>query len=136
MSAAGAVTRGRRAAEALMVDTCTVHAPGDGSTIDEETGAVVPTLGDLLYSGRCRVRMPAAAEDEVTSGGSERTVSDFMVSLPLLESAGIPIGAVVTLTALGPNSDPDLAGSVLTYVAPMSKQTHPTARRMRCREVK
>jgi hypothetical protein len=132
VSAASAVAAGRVAAEALMVDTLTVEAP-NGTTLDPDTLEEVPAWTSV-YEGPGRVQRPGALSPrEDVAGGYEFGVKAILAQLPLT-ATGITAGARVTVTALGPLSDPDLLGLVATVQANLTK-THATKRTLVCEEV-
>jgi hypothetical protein len=54
MSATTATLRGRLAAEANMVDACTIQRV-TGTTTNDTTGVVTPTY-TTIYSGKCRMQ--------------------------------------------------------------------------------
>jgi hypothetical protein len=122
----------RREAESLMVDTVTVEAP-NGTALDPDTLEEVPAWTPV-YEGPGRVQRPGALSprDDV-AGGYEFGVKAILAQLPL-SASGITAGARVTVTALGPLSDPDLLGLVATVQANLTK-THPTKRTLVCEEV-
>lgn len=132
MSVASIVARGRRAAEALMVDTVTVERQ-TGTTMDPNTLAEVPVLTEI-YEGRGRVQRPggSAARDDV-SGATEFGLSTVLVQLPL-SATGVLRGDRVSVTAIGATTDPDLFGLVATVQTNLTK-THPTKRTLVCEEV-
>jgi hypothetical protein len=122
----------RAEAESLMVDTLTVEAP-DGTTLDPDTLEEVPAWASL-YAGPGRIQRPGALSPrEDVAGGYEFGVKAVLAQLPL-SATGITAGARVTVTALGPDSDPDLLGLVATVQANLTK-THPTKRTLVCEEV-
>jgi len=107
----------RRAAESLMVDTCTV-CPVTG--VDESTGA--PTLGTAVYVGRCKVQTTQAQEANPEAGGATYTVQRYAVHVPVPEtSAGYKpvVGHVVTITAAA--LDAGLVGRKYRVVALLHK---------------
>jgi hypothetical protein len=130
MSAASATLAGRRAAEALMADTCTiVRVTGRGS-FNTSTGTYGASASSSVYSGKCRV-MPRDNEDHVVAAG-DRPIAlwPFVVSVPM-SATGIDVDHLVTITAVGESSDPELVGMVLR-VRQVAHGTHITARRLGC----
>lgn len=105
MSARSTVLRGRRMAESLMLDTCTVARLGE-PVDDPDTGAVVVPETEI-YAGICKVKAPQRANQPVEVGEAVITVTPGEVHLP----AGHPTvgvleeGDVVEVTAseLGPS---------------------------------
>jgi hypothetical protein len=139
---AAALPELRAQAESLMQDACTITVPGEGrGPWNDETGTYDPPAPVTLYSGKCRVRQPNTSGNTADAGEATFSVSDRIVSIPLSGSGyasgvvGIPVHATVTMTAVSPVGDPAMVGKAFTYLSPASQQTHPTARRMRCKEV-
>lgn len=124
----------RREAEALMVDTLTVDVPTGDTTLDPDTLEEVPEYGAAVYTGPGRVQRPGSLSprDNVV-GGFEFGVKAILAQIPL-SATGITQGARVTVTAVGPLTDPDLLGLVATVQANLTK-THPTKRTLVCEEV-
>ncbi len=123
------VHAGQVAAERLMVDTCTIKRPADG-TFNETTG-VYPDASTVLYTGKCRVRYIDVADNNVDAGGRAAAVREYQVSVPA-DTVVYAVGDRVTVTASG--LDATQAGLVLT-VQGVLHGTHITARRLRCQEV-
>lgn len=127
MSARAALLAGRRAAEAQMVDTCTVR-PVTGETTDAD-GDVVPTYGAALYTGRCKVQ--ALEGQERDGAGGAITVQRYRVDVPA--GSFVPaVGHVVTITSA--TFDPNLVGRAYRVVALLHK-TAATAYRLAVEEV-
>jgi len=122
----------RAHAESLMVDTLTVQRQS-GTTIDADTLVEVP-LVTTVHTGPGRVQRPGALspQDQVAVG-FEFSVRAILAQLPL-SATGILEGDRVTVTAIGPLTDPDLLGLVATVRANLTK-THPTKRTLVCEEV-
>ena len=111
MSAEAAVLAGRREAEALMVDACTVTRPGDPVT-DPETGDVTPS-STPVYTGPCKVQQTISQASNPSAGGHQFTVQDSRVDVPV--SAGpLAVDDVVTVTASV--LDPQLVGAEFRVV--------------------
>lgn len=132
MRAAGAVARGRRAAESLMVDACTVTRASSGApVVDNNNGTVTPAAPRTIYSGPCRVQVPDAVEKIEEAGGDSLSVQAAIISLPIAGSESVAVGDVVTVT--GATFDAELSG--VTYVVRgLHRKTHATSRRLRCEE--
>lgn len=125
----------RAHAESMMRDTCTVERhTGNGRVWDELTGTYSDPEPVTIYSGRCRVRARDAQDQSLTVGEAAWSVTDVVVSLPLSAPAP-PVDAVVTITTIGPLSDPSLLGSRFSVAGSLSKSSLPTARRLHCKEV-
>lgn len=128
MSAVDAVLAGRRWAESLMLDTCTVHRPGEPVT--DADGNVTPSL-TLLYTGPCKVQQTLAQSSNPEAGGHQFTVQDTRWDTPV--AAGVfVVGDVVTITDAV--LDPQLTGRVYRVTEPFHK-TGATAQRTRVSEV-
>ena len=122
----------RAEAESLMQDTLTVERP-DGTTIDPDTLAEVLAFVSV-YTGKGRIQRPGSlAPHDVVAGGYEFDERALLTQLPL-SATGIVSGDRVTVTAVGPLTDPDLLGLVATVQANLTK-THPTKRTLVCEEV-
>lgn len=135
MSATGTVLKGRRRAESLMVDACTVeHATGQ--TLDEDPAS--PTYGqyvttyETVYQGRCKVQMNSGVPSTPRAGGQEFTIQRTEVHLPVVGSEGVRPDHRVTVTAA--TLDAGLVGRVYT-VASIPAKSFATARRLVCEEV-
>ncbi|MDF2915988.1 MAG: hypothetical protein K0S70_205 [Microbacterium sp.] len=93
MSARSTVLRGRKRAEALMIDAVSVSRP---------TGAVNPITGQpttsVVYTGKAKVQTYEAFEKQPEVGGGTVTVQRYTVHLPI--ATYVPrVGDVVTVTA-------------------------------------
>lgn len=129
MSAVDAVRAGRVEAEALMLDSCTVHRPGEPVT-DPASGVVTPS-SSLVYEGKCKIQQTIAVASNPTAGGHKYTVQDTRWDTPV--SAGpFQLDDVVTVTAAV--LDPFLAGRVFR-VAELFHKSAATAQRTRVEEV-
>ena len=122
----------RAEAESLMQDTLAVERQS-GTTLDPDTLAEVPAYVPV-YAGPGRIQRPGALSPrENVAGGFEFDVRAVLAQLPL-SAVGILAGDRVTVTAVGPLTDPDLLGLVATVQANLTK-THPTKRTLVCEEV-
>ena len=129
---AAALPELRAHAESMMVDTVLVRRQ-TGTTLDPVTLEEVPAFS-VQYSGPGRIQRPGAlSPNETVAGGFEFDVRAVMAQLPLT-ATGILAGDLVTVTALGATTDPDLLGLVATVQANLTK-THPTKRTLVCQEV-
>ena len=123
----------RAQAESLMVDTLFVEVLTGAMTTDPVTLAEVPEWAEM-YAGHGRVQRPGALSPrEQVNGGFEFGIKSLIAQLPL-SAVGIQRGMRVTVTAVGPLTDPDLLDVVATVQANLSK-THPTKRTLVCEEV-
>jgi hypothetical protein len=105
VSAQAAALRGRRAAESLMLDACTVGRPTGVLVTDPETGVDTPELLEV-YSGACKVQSAIAQAASPEAGGHAFTVEQLALHVPV--SSALKTGDVVTITAAA--MDPDLVG--------------------------
>lgn len=131
VTASAVATAGRLAAEALMVDTCTIGTPGAAS-FDSNTGTYTPPIITPVYTGKCRVQVVDslnAGTPEV--GERELTIQNLILQVPI-SATGIQVGHVAEITAAA--LDPELVDRRYQVVATHAK-THATARRLQCREV-
>jgi hypothetical protein len=130
LNVATVVARGRAAAEALMVDACTIERE-TGSTTDQASGVVTPTY-DTIYDGKCRFQQ--ASIDATTApdvGEAQVYLEQTILQLPAT-ATGVHAEGVVTCTASA--LDPDLPGRQW-FTLGVSGKTHATARRIQLREV-
>lgn len=130
MSATTAVLAGRRRAEALMVDTCTVTRAGSGTT-DDLTGEVTSTP-TTVYAGRCKVQQAAAMGQRVDAGEASTVLLRLEVHLPVAGSEDVRRGDLVTITASA--NDPALMGKTFR-VHDQAAKSFATARRLGVEEV-
>lgn len=134
MSRASVLARGRRQAEAGMVDTCTIERI-IGVTTDPDTGQTTDVMADEpVYVGRCRLReITAAMAREANPAPSVHQAMRYRVlQLPVVGSEGIEAGDVVTLTTCV--NDPDMVGRTLV-VRDQSGSSEQTARRLGVEEL-
>lgn len=129
MTAATAIAAGRRSAEALMVDTCTISAPGTSSFLAGEYTTIPGAQG---YAGKCKVqqragRMPPTPSQE----GTELVLVPLEVHIPV-DAPAPSANDLVTIT--GSLLDPSLVGRVYRVIDIPGK-SFATARRLRCEEV-
>ena len=128
MSAVEAVQRGRVRAEALMLDTCTVHRPGEPVT--DADGNVTPSV-TLLYTGPCKIQQTLAQSSSAVAGGHRYTVQDTRWDTPVLS---VPFEVDDVVTIVDAVLDPQLTGRVFRVTEPFHK-TGATAQRTRVEEV-
>lgn len=93
MSARGTVLRGRKRAEALMIDTVRVDRP---------TGAVNPVTGvpvvTQVYAGKGKVQTFEAFERQPEVAGGTATIQRYTIHLPI--GTYVPaVNDVITVTA-------------------------------------
>lgn len=128
MSVESAILRGRAAAEALMVDACTVTRQ-TGESVG--TGGVITPTTTELYSGKCRVQIEADTGQGTSVGEAYRIVERRVIQLPMTVT-GLAEGDRIEITASA--LDPELVGKVYA-VRDVPAKTHLTSRRVTVQEV-
>lgn len=123
------LARGRRAAEALMVDTCTIRRR-TGEATNPESGVVTPTYS-AVYTGKCRLQQPTGQANERDVGEATILMLRFELQLPM-SVVGVQADDVVQVTAS--QMDPDLVGREFA-VRGLSHKTHGVMRRLQLEEV-
>jgi hypothetical protein len=103
MSAATALARGRVAAEALMVDACTIVRKSSESA----SGGMVSVTTTPVYSGKCRIQVKQEPGGGRTVGEAYLIVQRLELQLPIT-AAELAEGDLVTMTASA--LDPQLVG--------------------------
>ena len=124
MTRASVLARGRAAAEAGMVDTCTVRHR-TGSTTDPDTGASAPTFS-TLYSGPCMVQNSRPLARPTDAGQDYLLMLWLDVYVPTAVT-GLQVGDEVTITAA--THDADLVGRVFR-IHDLAHKSFATARRL------
>jgi hypothetical protein len=112
-----------------MLDTCTVHRPGEPAT--DSDGNVTPSL-TLLYTGPCKIQQTLAQSSNPEAGGHQYTVQDTRWDTPVMSSVQFEVDDVVTITEA--ILDPQLTGRVYRVTDQFHK-TGATAQRTRVSEV-
>lgn len=113
MSVAALLTRGRLAAQRVMVDACTVTRTTVGA-LNESTGVYAETTA-TVYTGRCRVKPAATAT--IDAAGIAVDTARPTLDLPWSETGLVQPGDRVTITT-GP-----LAGTVAEVFAEVAGST-------------
>lgn len=129
MSLTGALTRGRAAAQARMLDTFDIKV----STGTTYTGGVDVETFSLLFSTTGRVKTTGLAANESEAGGRTVVAVTRELHIPV-SSAEVPVGAVAFVTSVHATSDPSLAGARLRLSGP-APGSQTTARRLQVSEV-
>ncbi len=129
MSRASVLALGRAAAEAGMVDACTIRRRA-GETTDPDTGDVTPDWGDV-YAGKCRVQQSVVQSQQQQPGGDFVLVLRLEIQLPMTVT-GLQVGDEVTITASV--HDPDLPGRAFR-IRDLAHKTEATARRVQAIEI-
>lgn len=131
MSAAALVARGRAAALALMVDSCTITRTATSST-NLQTGAVTGTV-TTIYAGPCRVqRLPSGGIARPAVVGEAQLYQQPLYVQAPTTAVGVRVDDVVTITASA--LDADLVGHTY-WVKELPAKTHTTMHRFGCEEV-
>ena len=111
-----ALTAGRTAAEALLVDTIRMWRPGP-DVFDRETGQMVPgPPAAEFWTGRARVKVAQISAEQVQAGEQEVQLRQYRVSLPFdveLPAGRPEPGDLIDVTA---SPDPRMAGLRLWIV--------------------
>lgn len=133
MSATSATLRGRRFAEAQMVDACTVKRLVS-STVNPDTGQIGATSYTTIYTGKCKVQQLAPATVPTAVGQAAEFVGQLMLHLPVsaVTSANVAPDDLVTITAAA--LDASLVSRTFRLRGPAHK-TYATARRLPMVEV-
>lgn len=113
-----------------MVDACTIDRPTGQQGTDPDTGAVTPTYGDPLYTGKCRVQQLDTQSGNPVAGERQLTVLGHVVKVPV-DTVVYRVGDRVRMTSVA--LDPTLVGRVF-LVTSMLHKTHATSRRLVCDE--
>ncbi len=131
MSVESVLTAGRRLAERLLVDRCTIRRPS-GTTTDPDSGQTVPAY-TTLYSNQ-PVRIQARGNWGERKDVGEAGVVELSVEVQLpITVTGVDVGDEVLMTAS--QHDPALVGRVFRFRDVVSK-SHATARRFMGTEVR
>lgn len=133
MSFQSTTLAGRRAAEALMADTCRITKPGVGDPVlDPETLEYVDPAPVVVYEGKCRIPKRSASVTTANAGEAAWQIGEYPLDLPFADgSENVASGQMVNyLTA----EDPALVGQVFGIIEP-DRQSQATARRFRMKQV-
>lgn len=132
MGALQTLAAGRRAAERLMLDRCTVVRLGEPVTVNGNvTTPETPVYGTVAAPARCRLQTYEAQESNPEAGGATFTVQRYALHVPI-GSFDPKIGDVVQIrTAI---ADPSLVGRRYRVVALLHK-TLATAQRLGVEEI-
>lgn len=128
-TAEAATLAGRAAAEALMVDQCTITRASTAEPVfNEETGGYAPGAPTTVYEGPCRVKPRDNVDRVVQAGEQPISLWPYLVSVPMSTlDVQLDDRITITLAAL----DPALLGLALR-VRQVLKGSHITARRLGC----
>lgn len=124
MSTASALTlAGRKFHEQIMDDSCTIIREGT-RILNEMTGQYATAL-IAVYTGPCRLVVQPRQPQDAAAVGQVESVTHARLDLPVVASAGVMDGDVVTFTT---SIDPAMVG-VKYRLRGLAGQTHATARR-------
>jgi hypothetical protein len=129
MSATSVTLRGRAAAEALMVDTCTIVRNSNASA-NVETGQIISTP-QTIYTGKCRLKLPVAVARPEEAGEAQLFTQHPTLSIPAT-TTGVQVDDIVTITASA--LMPSLVGRKF-HVRAIPGQSHMTAGRFEVMEI-
>lgn len=100
MPALGLTLRGRRRAESLMVDRCTIRQRSTFGPMDPDTGLRVETLGAVVYTGKCKVQTYEAQASTPASGQHVWSVQRESIHLPATVQVSVDCMVTITEAAL------------------------------------
>lgn len=118
------VGRGRKLAEARMLDTCEIGEFGEG--FDPETGQPIPELIAEHYVGKCRVSSSSNAVSELDAGGQSYADQSLILSVPVAAGGSIRTDDRLYITAVDPlTGNPAMVGPEfrITGLASVSQAT-------------
>ena len=99
MSVERALSRGRTAAERLMVDTCIIRRGSSEPVIDDETGAVTEGSRTVVYEGKCKVQSRSTVSSSPDAGGHSFVVVSREVHIPMGDAGDVWDDDVVEVTS-------------------------------------
>lgn len=124
------LARARVAAEASMVDTCTIRRPAPDTT-DPDTGEVTKTYDELYTAQRCRFQQRTGQADRRDVGEASVLLLSMELQLPVAVTGLEPDDEVVCDTSV---HDPDLVGRRWS-VRTLAHKSEASARRVQLTEV-
>jgi len=131
MTRASVLALGRAAAEAGMIDTCSIVRV-TGTTTDPDTGEVTE-MTSSVYSGACRVQEMMGFSRDAGPAPDQPVLARYrIVQLPVAASQDVRAGDRVTITASV--NDPDLVGLVMV-VRDQAAKSEATSRRIGVEEI-
>jgi Family of unknown function (DUF6093) len=92
------VGAGRRQAEALMLDSCTIRPVLDNVT-DPVTGVVTPSYGPVSYTGKCKIQAEAPVRSNPAAGEHVWVLGRTAIHLPVVGSGDVASNQLVVITA-------------------------------------
>jgi hypothetical protein len=123
VSRGSVLARGRAAALAGMVDTCSIRRR-TAAAVDDFSGVTTPTWTSV-YTGQCRLQQGIAQAAEEEPGEDYQLQLRLVLQVPITVT-GLEVGDEVTITA---SRDADLVGKVL-LIRDLMHKTDATARRV------
>jgi hypothetical protein len=121
---------GRRTAETLMRDTCTITRPGE-QVWDAPSQDYIPGPEVQVYTGRCKLRMGGTQSLGDKAGDQRFIEQQEILSLPIDTSTGVVKDDKVVITAS--EDDPGIVGTTV-WIDARPQRTLATARRFPVRE--
>jgi hypothetical protein len=108
MSVLDLLAEGRAAAEAIMLDACTItRVTGPEGPLDPETGLREPAPTTTIYAGKCKVQTYEPHESAKEAGDHVFTEQRYHLHLPI--GAGpVAVNDIATVTAA--SADAGLVG--------------------------
>jgi Family of unknown function (DUF6093) len=95
-----AIEAGRAAAEALMLDECSITRPGEGKgTWNEATGTYDPVPPTTVYSGKCKLQTGEVAVTTSDVAGRQAFIVAWRLDLPVEGTEAVRQGDTATITA-------------------------------------
>lgn len=122
MSRASVLARAQAAAEAGMVDACTIQRVATSST-NPDTGVITPTY-TTVYAGKCRIQQRGGAGQR-DAGEDQQLLLALELQIPVTVT-GVLVGDEVFVSA---SRDAELIGRVL-LVRDLAHKTDASARRI------
>jgi hypothetical protein len=132
MRALRLVHSGRRQAEALMLDQCTIRPITGHSDPDPDTAKVLPAYGPPVYTGKCKIQTQKPFPSTPDAGEHLWTVGPLYLHLPVVGSEQVATGHEVVITASV--GDPANVGRIFR-VKSGDRKTYATAFRPLVEEV-
>ena len=132
MSVLDLLAEGRAAAEAIMLDACTItRVIGEPGAINPDTGLRDPAPTATVYSGKCKVQTFEPNESTRSSGDHVYTQQRYHLHLPI----GVgPVEVDDEAEIIASLADPNLVGK--TYrIAGLHTKTFATAQRLLVDEI-
>lgn len=127
MTAQDVAQQGQAAADALMLDACTIRRKS-GTVFNETTGQYTDTTS-TVYTGPCKLQ-DRLMRGEAEAGGREVITLSSVLHLPVAVTA-VQVDDVAEMTA---SQDPAAVGRKLR-VAQVVYKTYATARRLQVEDV-